>query len=436
MRRIDRADVLHVGLEFAETQVRFPYRIDDQFSGVLRITYPFALDEETAGLLPAIGIGVAAFLAQLCLAHQIVIDFPCSQEMVEGMRPIMEMLYDIRCWRDQLELMSLPDIVLTEGNYLPPTFVTDGSKRACLLWSGGKDSTLSNILLAKNDFEVHPIHFSINEGVEEAERRAVARLAEALGITYQTVEYDFPQYPDLAKQYAILWDIFPDYNIVPFGRDLVLALLATPIARRHGDTYLCLGHEHGSRTNYFDYLGKRISRDDVESIRGGQLLEAYIQKFISPTIKFLPPVAGLPEFRILYELFTNYPAVMPHISFCFWGAWCGRCSKCLRYYLVQRVLGQEGLIHFQVNPLEGDNCPDFHHCIEGWREEEGRSYTDMVLYCLTRLAERDDIRAGEYLLEQFTAEIYPHIRTRVKEMGKRMMTVYADPQVPTDFQID
>ena len=35
-----------------------------------------------AGLLPAIGVGVAAFSAQLCLTRQIVIDFPCSQEMV------------------------------------------------------------------------------------------------------------------------------------------------------------------------------------------------------------------------------------------------------------------------------------------------------------------------------------------------------------------
>ena len=98
MQQINRANVLQVSLESTGPEVRFPYRIDDQLSGVLRISYPFTLDEEAVSWLPSVGVGVAAFLAQLCLTHQLVIDFPCSQEMVEGMLPIMEMLYDIRCW--------------------------------------------------------------------------------------------------------------------------------------------------------------------------------------------------------------------------------------------------------------------------------------------------------------------------------------------------
>ena len=92
-----------------------------------------------------------------------------------------------------------------------------------------------------------------------------------------------------------LWDIFPDYNVVPFGRDLILALLVTPIMRRYGTTYLCMGHEHRSRTSYLDYQGKRIARDDVESTIGGQLIETYLQRFTSTTLKFFPPVGGLPS---------------------------------------------------------------------------------------------------------------------------------------------
>ena len=49
--------------------------------------------------------------------------------MIEGMLPIMEMLYDIRCWRDQLDLMSLPEVVLEASSDTPSPFVTDGSKR-------------------------------------------------------------------------------------------------------------------------------------------------------------------------------------------------------------------------------------------------------------------------------------------------------------------
>jgi len=435
MQQIERADILHVGLEFTDTEIRFPYRIDDRFGGGVRVKYPFTLGEEAVGLLPSIGVGMAAFLAQLCLTRQLVLDFPCSRNIVEGMLPIMEMLYDIRCWRDQQELMSWPEVVLTETGHMPALFETGGSKRACLIWSGGKDSTLCHILLSNNGFQVHPVHFSVNAGAEQAEMRAVANLAQVLQITYQTVEYDFPQYLEVAKCYAILWDIFPGYNVVPFGRDLILALLATLVAQKYDDTYLCMGHEHGSRANYFEYRGKRIARDDVESVKGGALLETYMQAFISPTIKFFPPVGGLSEFRILHELLTNHPGVMPHISFCFWGNSCGRCSKCLRYYLVQRVLGKEGLMHFQVNPLEQDNCLDLCLCIENWRREEGRSYTDMVLYCLAKLVERGDIRPGEYLLERFAAEIYPHVKDKIEQMYERMMTTHTDPQVPSDFQI-
>jgi hypothetical protein len=436
MQEIEGAGILRVGLQSAGTKVYFPYHIDDQFSGVLSVSYPFSLDERALRLLPPIGVGVAAFLAQLCLARRLVLEFPSSPEMVEGILPVMEMLYDIRCWRDQLELMPLPEISLIEPNHNPIPFVTDSSKIACLIWSGGKDSTLSHILLTKNGFQVLPVHFSVNARAEQAEMRAVAHLAQVLGITYQTVEFDFPQYLDIARRYAGLWDIFPDYNVVPFGRDLVLTLLAMPLAQHYGVTYLCMGHEHGSRTSYLDYQGKRIARDDVESIKGGQLIEAYMQKFISPTARFFPPVAGLPEFRILHELHTKYPTVAPHISFCFWGAPCGRCSKCLRHYLVQRVLGIEGLVHFQANPLEGDNCPDLLHCIDNWQQDEGRSYTDMVLYCLAKLVERGDVRPTEYLLRRFEDEIYPHIADSVGQMYDRIMKVHTDPQVPPDFQIN
>ena len=73
-----------------------------------------------------------------------------------------------------------------------------------MIWSGGKDSTLSCILLAKNGFEVRLIHLSVNARAEQAEMQAVTNLTQVLGITYETVVFDFPQYLELTKRYGPL----------------------------------------------------------------------------------------------------------------------------------------------------------------------------------------------------------------------------------------
>jgi 7-cyano-7-deazaguanine synthase in queuosine biosynthesis len=434
MDQASPTNVLSVGLEYSRSEIRFPYQIDRQFSGAVRVTYPFSLDAQIVNMLPAIGLGYAVFLAQLCLARRIAITFPSSVELVQGIKPLIEMLYDVRCWKDGRDLMPPPEFTLPEEKYEPARFTTDGSKRACLLWSGGKDSTLSSLLLAENNFEFYPVHFTANARTEEDERQAVSQLTDRLGLTPLTVEYDFPQYLEIARRYAVTWDTFPYHNAVPFGRDLALALLTLPVAEEKGATYLCMGHEHDSKSLYFDYQGKTIARNDVESTRGAMFLERYINEFVSPTMKLLPPVGVLPEFRILYDLFTCYPELISDVSFCFWGKPCGRCSKCLRYYLVGRVLGKEDLIDFQVNPLEGNNCPDLHDYIEQW-QDESMLYREQMLFCLAKLVERGDIRDGEYLLQRFADEIYAHIKDDVGRMERCLMKVYRDPQVPQDFQV-
>jgi 7-cyano-7-deazaguanine synthase in queuosine biosynthesis len=434
MGQIRPANVLRLRINHTDAEVRFSYHIDNRFSGDLKVVFPFVLDVEAASLLSPIGVGIATFLAQLCLARRIVLEFPCSLEQVQAMLPLTEMLYDVRCWKDRIDLLPLPEFVVEGGEPLPVCFSTNASKRACLLWSGGKDSTFGSILLAKNGFDVCPVHFTVNARKEEDELQAVVQLVKYLGLSYQTVVYQFPQYLEVARSYAIDWDNFPYNNTVPFGRDLALGLLTTLIAREVGATYLCMGHEHDSKTLYFDYQGKNIARNDVESTRGAMLLEEYIQRFISPTMKLLPPVGVLPEFRILYEMYTHYPDLMSRISFCFWGGTCGRCSKCLRYYLVGRVLGREKIINFQANPLEGENCPELLDYVNEW-QDESLLYRDQVLYCMARLVERGDIRPGEHLLERFAKEIYPHIQQDLEKMGERIMRIYEDAQVPKDFRV-
>ena len=62
MQQIERADILRVGMDPLAANVSFPYHIDDQFIGAVRVTYPFSLDREDLSLLPSIGVGIATFM--------------------------------------------------------------------------------------------------------------------------------------------------------------------------------------------------------------------------------------------------------------------------------------------------------------------------------------------------------------------------------------
>ena len=104
MQQIERADILRVGMESTGTNVSFPIILTTSSSGRYGSLIPFSLDRgERSSLLPSIGVGMATFMAQLCLTRRLVLDFPCSSQMINSMLPIAEMLYDIRCWRDQLD---------------------------------------------------------------------------------------------------------------------------------------------------------------------------------------------------------------------------------------------------------------------------------------------------------------------------------------------
>src|SRR5262249_23250800 len=148
----------------------------------------------------------------------------------------------------------------------------------------------------------------------------------------------------------------------------------------------------------------------------------------------LPPLAPLPEFRVLYEMLVRHPQVAAGISFCFWGDNCGRCSKCFRYHLAERVLRREGTFRFQVNPLEGDNCPGPAEFVEPWRDES-TLFAQQLLYGLGRLVERADIRPGEVWLERFRDDVYPAVASRLNALEVELMTVYSDPQLPDDFVV-
>ena len=429
------ARVLTLGCHAGESQVEWTYDVDGRFQGPIRVEFPFALDAEDRRLLNSIGVGIAIFLAQLCLARHIELDFSATPEMITLISPLAEMLYDVRCWKDGRSLLPPPTFGYHPGGHDLPSPSPIQEKRACLLWSGGKDSTLSALLLRKNGYQIRPVHITANAGMEASELRAIRQLGPELDLIYQTLQFDFPGFLPLSDAYAVNWNRFPLCNTVPFGRDLALALLASLVARHQEASHLSMGHEHDCKTAYFTYQGKSVPRNDVESTRGALALETYIQRFISPGLQLLPPLAPISEFRVLYEMLVHHSALMAQTSFCFWGTNCGQCSKCFRYALAQRVLGCESVLAFRMNPLEGDNCPELADFLENWRDD-ATLFQSQILYGLGRLVQKGDIRPGETRLEQFRDEVFPYIVSQLDAMEVALLATYSDPQVPPDFVID
>jgi 7-cyano-7-deazaguanine synthase in queuosine biosynthesis len=401
--------------------------------GTLTVRYPFELDVLDEDCFNSIGLVAGVFIGQLCLAKRIQFDFATPDGALQVVTPLAEILYDVRCAKERFPLLDAPAMEAMAKTSTTFGNLDGDTRRVCLLWSGGKDSTLAAIKLLQNSYDVRPVHFSANIGVEDAERVAVDRLARALGLSVLHISFEFPEMLALAAKYSRKWDRFPAYNRVPFGRDMLLCLMTVPYLRRIAASTVSIGHDRDCKSNTVTYYGKVIPRNDVESTAGALALETFIRHAISPSIRLLPPLAGLREFRILYEMLVYYPELMAQTSFCFWGSNCGLCAKCLRYYLVQRALAVN-VIRFQANPLFEHVCPELDDYLRDWRDPEVL-FGEEVLYCLGRLVQRGEGGAGEISLQRFAREAFPTIAPRLDTLEEGLLARYEDPQIPREFEV-
>src|SRR5262249_32747113 len=146
------------------------------------------------------------------------------------------------------------------------------------------------------------------------------------------------------------------------------------------------------RTAEVVHHGKRIPRNDLESRRGAACLEAGLRRHVHPGLNLLPPVANLSELRILRDMVVHHPELMEEIAFCFWGERCGRCAKCLRYRLADRLYG-DGRLRFATDPLGEGACPELADHLDP--SPRSTLFQEEVLLMLGRLAQRGDVRPGE-----------------------------------------
>lgn len=402
VRRFPTASLLQVGLRHSagSAKVDFPYEVDGVPGGVISVTYPMSLRSTEAEMLPTMSLGVAVFLGQLCLARSIHLEVSCSRSAADAIGPIASMLYDIRCWKDDRPLLDAPRIEPIADR--PPVEANQPSvsniAETVLLMSGGKDSTLSALKLLERGYIVHGLHMTVNEGVQDLEHNAARRIAALLGIELAVIEVSHPGFLALSNRYAINWNQFPLCNAVPFGRDLLTSILALPVLSATGVANLSLGHDYECRTATVTYEGATFPRNDIESQVGSAALERFVRSHILTAFGWLPPVAHLDEMAILQEMLRNYPALMAETSFCFWGTNCGRCGKCLRYHLAQRLFLDEDLLAFANNPLAEGVCPELTDAFTLPQDAQPRLFQDQILLSIGHLQRLHRVRIADTAL--------------------------------------
>ena len=410
--------------------VELAYTVDARPPAAIRIRYPDEIDEVPAPALDLVVAAASIYLGSLALAKDVRIERPLSSGLLDDLSPIVEMLYDIRRWKDELPLGALPTISASASVRCALLDAHLDDRSAAALWSGGKDSTLSLITLRANDYQVHPLHLTVNSGVEEIERRAVARLAAELRESPAEVRVEHDDFVEFTGAYAREWDRFPLCNRIPFGRDLLTAAVAVPFALRRGAAQISMGHDNECRTSTVDYEGKRIPRNDLESREGALALEAAMRKYVHPDLGLLPPVGTLSELRILHDMFRGFPELMEMASFCFWGDNCGRCSKCLRYYLADQVYG-EGRLRFATNPLSEGACPELDDLLDP--APRSTLFQKEVMLLLGRLTQLREPTSEEAELKRFREGTFAAIAPLLEGWEAELLAERPDPQVPPGF---
>ena len=412
--------------------VRFPYLVDGgRQSGSIRVAYPFSLASPERAVLPAVALGVATYIGQLCLAERIELEPGLPVGAAADLTAVATMLYDVRRWMDELPLGPSPQYAF-EKRKRELSMPQLDERKAILLFSGGKDSSLAALVLQRNGLEAIALHMTANFGVEEAEQRAAEEISAALGLPFEVVAVEHSEFLALSSRYAINWNDFPYSNRVPFGRDLLLAALSVIPAIRHRAGTISFGHDNECRNAVVQYEGREIPRNDIESRWGALSLESFIRKHVHPGIRMLPPVGGLSEFRILEEMLVRHGDLMARTASCFWGGNCGRCAKCLRYYLAQRVLDTRAL-EFAVNPLGREGCPELSDLID---PQEARStlFSGQVVYMLGTLLQRGDVRPDEEQLSALGPNWLQQVAPRLPSLQRELRQVHVDPQVPQGFR--
>lgn len=309
-------------------------------------------NDADCSLLSAV-VGLVA--GQQVLAEHIIFDFDITSDLIEILRELARLLYATSAFYNKVNILS-PKLTFTGKPLASYDFsgLVNQSRGVLLLWSGGKDCLYSLRVLREQGYDVTGIYCAANANVEALENSAAARLAAHEELPLLQVGMDLSALGDLPRPSLAAFNVYPHANPVPHGRDLILACTAGLVGRSLGSGVRA-GYERDLVGKQVNWKGVPVWRHDIQSRLGVRLLNDLL--VASCGVGFASPIDGISEYRILTNLLPD-SALWTMIQSCFWGRWCGECTKCVRYGVVQLSLGLSS-IEFQKNPIESTAFMDF-----------------------------------------------------------------------------
>lgn len=284
------------------------------------------------------------FLAQLFLIDN-VHGLSCTESEEIHYSILLDLLYSIRNYEEGTQRK----VALSGTHFLSQSNIAiSGSdcKNVLNLISGGKDSFASYLILKQNNCNIHNCFINgLNIDSSMYEYESCKNLYKE-GFDFIDLE-GFDQLIQIASRFSKCLNCPPVYNSIPRGRDLLSITLVLPYVKLYGCSFVSHGCEYELWNNNIVNDTQIIPLHDSQSFYVIKEMNELLKKHFG--IGVFSPIAGLHEYYILKQLLLNYPEKVLHIQSCFFDSWCGRCKKCLRYYLIQKSI-QGNVLHFKNDP--------------------------------------------------------------------------------------
>ncbi len=415
-----RAQHLRVEQPTVSTCITVRYTVDEVQSRMTvdMTALGFELD---AAERDALAAAWTVLLAQHVLAVEIDSEKPFSAPMARCLTPILQMLYDIRCSCDRRLPVNAPLLPTAATSTALPrrTAAADG---ILVLFSGGVDSTVLLRLLVDAGERVEALHLRVNSHVQLDEEVASRRIAERLGVPLNIVDVRLPGFERLGRRYSRSYGVYPSYNAVPHGRDLLLATIGAMVARHRGFKRLALGFDRNSFEKIGSYHGRTLYRTDVETEYGFELLRAFLRDCVSPEVELIAPLAGLPLYRIRRIAIEHFPELFAETQSCFWSRRCESCIKCISTYVMQMHLRRE-IQPFTRDLLDDAENEDLRTFVQSPTPAHELGYGSLVRYALSRLTDSVPGERRGHWLREFADKKIPHIRDDLEDAASRCLEV-------------
>ena len=304
-----------------------------QYNQPLNIAFSISLIENYFGI----------FLSQLFLSTG-AIDLVCSGRELPFFQKVADLLYNVRNYEEGTDYYPKP---FNFSNLPVEQQRKENDSVVMNLISGGKDSLASDFLLQENGATVHRCFIAgLNVTVGEKEKIACERLYRHFDTI---VLHGLDRLVKLLIQISDCYGQPPQKNYIPKGRDILTIALIYPLAVQRRCSFISHSCEKDLWENNVIVDKKAIPLHDSQSRLVVESMSKQLE--LSTGIGLFSPICGMHEIYILAWLIKTNPSKVGLIQSCFYDSWCGKCSKCLRYYLAEKSFGSS-LINFQVDPSQ------------------------------------------------------------------------------------